>query len=443
MKNYFFIFGLPRTRTSWLANLFTYSNSFCYHEALKFCNSINDFKVLLDEHDEQYVGNSDCSMINYFNEISTCFPNAKYVLIERKPSEVIESLLDFQLMDDYKITEKWIDKLQNQINHIKSQNNMLCLNYKDLNDMGTCKELWKYLLPEIAFNEKRWYFLDELYVNILIGKSYQRMLADSPLRDFQNGNELQTISNYNFGISILILKKLIMKIFIICFNIIFISVFAISQNIENIQTVIQGNKAVVTYDIIGDDYYFIEIYSSNDTFSNQIRFAMGDLGAGVKSGKDKEIIINLELEKITYNENLKFQINAISEKTKSTLKSDSSLNNIKFHVNDLRRKKTNEIYWPATNTSIFINLELYQNDRLIYPIASNIPNSGFFSWKTLKSLPIGSNYQIKIVEINNSLNLVRSNMFMIKPQIPTIVKVLAGVGAAVIIVGVLYYGLYY
>jgi hypothetical protein len=184
MKNYFFIFGLPRSRSSWLANLFTYNNTFCYHEALKFCRSINEFKVLLDEHEEQNIGNSDCSMINYIDEISKCFPVAKYVLIEREPAEVVESLLDFQLMDDYEKTEMWIEKLNNQMKQIKSEHKFLCLNYKDLNELGTCKELWKYLLPEIAFNEKRWYFLDELYVNILIGKSYQRMIPNSLFERF-------------------------------------------------------------------------------------------------------------------------------------------------------------------------------------------------------------------------------------------------------------------
>jgi len=178
-KNYFFILGLPRTRTSWLANLFTYTNSFCYHEALKFCTSISELKKLLDNHEEHNVGNSDCSIIKYYHEISLAFPNAKYVLIQRKPSEVVESLIDFQLMDDYQKTEEWVDKLQNQIKIIKEHSNILSINYKDLNELEVCREIWNYILPDIDFNEKRWYLLDELYVNILIGKSYERMVHNS------------------------------------------------------------------------------------------------------------------------------------------------------------------------------------------------------------------------------------------------------------------------
>jgi hypothetical protein len=233
-----------------------------------------------------------------------------------------------------------------------------------------------------------------------------------------------------------------MKTLLICLSLTLVSVHSISQNIENLRTVIQGSKAIVTYDLIGVGSYYIEIYSSIDTFTNQIRFAIGDLGSGIKPGKGKKIVINLELEKITLYDNLKFQINTINEDQGQEVVSDNSLNSIVFNVKDLGRGKTNEIYWPATNTSIFVNIELHHNGKLVYPLASNTPNSGFFSWKTLKSLNVDGNYQIIIVDVNNSLNLVKSNMFMIKPQIPTIVKVLAGIGAAAIIGGVIY-GIYY
>jgi hypothetical protein len=236
-----------------------------------------------------------------------------------------------------------------------------------------------------------------------------------------------------------------MKNLIICLCILSISVIALSQNIENLQTSIQGNKAIVSYDLGGTSSYYIDIYSSKDTFTNKLRFAIGDLGSGIRPGKDKKIIINLELEKIIVNEDLKFQINAISEQTESARVNDSSLKYMPLYVRDVRRGKINEIYWPATNTSIFINIELYQNGQFIYPIASNVPNSGVLIWNTLRSLKIGENYQIKIIDVNNSLNLVRSNLFMIKAKVPLVVKLIPFVGTAATIIGVvsLFNGGYY
>ena len=102
----------------------------------------------------------------------------------------MESLLDFQLMDDYEKTESWIEELNNQLKRIKSNSNIICVNYKDLNELSTCKELWEYLIPNSSFNEKRWHFLDELYVNILIGKSYQRMIPESLFSKFSKRKNL-------------------------------------------------------------------------------------------------------------------------------------------------------------------------------------------------------------------------------------------------------------
>lgn len=190
MKNYFFILGLPRTRTSWLANFFTYTDVFCYHEALKFCTKIQDMKDLLDELEEPNVGNSDCSLINYFDEIHKTFPNAKYVLVERRPNEVVESLLDFQLMDDYEKTEKWIDSVVDKIKNIKKNYGIYTIKYEDLNNMEVIKDMWSYIMPHQKFNKNRWFSLDEIYVNILIGKSYIRMVPENLFFKFNSRKKI-------------------------------------------------------------------------------------------------------------------------------------------------------------------------------------------------------------------------------------------------------------
>ena len=44
MKNIFFITGLPRSRTAWLANWFTYGHTFCFHEACRKVGKIEELK---------------------------------------------------------------------------------------------------------------------------------------------------------------------------------------------------------------------------------------------------------------------------------------------------------------------------------------------------------------------------------------------------------------
>lgn len=178
-KNYFFVLALPRSRTSWVANLLNYSNSFCYHEALRECSSLDELKDLLDSHEEEYVGNSDSALVPYFYDLIETFPNAKILLIERKPHEVVESLLDFQLTDNYVKTENWINKLHQQIKEIKRHPQVLTVKHTDFNELEKCKEIWEYLLPTIPFNEKRLKFLDDLYVNIHATKTFLRTYPNS------------------------------------------------------------------------------------------------------------------------------------------------------------------------------------------------------------------------------------------------------------------------
>ena len=40
----FFVLGLPRSRTAWLANFLTYDGYFCFHEGIDGCRSIDDYK---------------------------------------------------------------------------------------------------------------------------------------------------------------------------------------------------------------------------------------------------------------------------------------------------------------------------------------------------------------------------------------------------------------
>ena len=45
----FMIVGLPRHRTAWLANFFTYDDLFCYHEGIDNCYSLFDYKYKIDQ----------------------------------------------------------------------------------------------------------------------------------------------------------------------------------------------------------------------------------------------------------------------------------------------------------------------------------------------------------------------------------------------------------
>jgi len=170
MKNNFFITGLPRSRTSWLANFFTYNNSFCYHEATRFCTDMSDLRDLMNGHSADNVGNADPAMLYIMNDAVNAFPNAKIVLIERELHETIDSFIDFYTSYEYKRIQEWIEGLYEIMERIKQKYDVLTVRHDQLNQMEECRKIWNHILPGEKFDEKRWNLLDELYINKLVDK---------------------------------------------------------------------------------------------------------------------------------------------------------------------------------------------------------------------------------------------------------------------------------
>lgn len=90
-KRYFFVLGLPRSRTAWFSNFLTYGPSWCYHEELVKHANFESLKKKLDSRPEQIVGISDTLGILLYKELKEYFPEAKFILIKREVVEVEES----------------------------------------------------------------------------------------------------------------------------------------------------------------------------------------------------------------------------------------------------------------------------------------------------------------------------------------------------------------
>jgi len=179
MKNNFFITGLPRSRTSWLANFFTYNNSFCYHEATRFCANIQDLNELMRSHEAGNIGDADPALLYLMDDLKKIFPHSRVVLVERELHETIDSFIDFYTSYEYKRIQEWIEGLFEIMEQIKQRYEVKTVAHDDLNHMETCREVWEYLLPEEPFDVKRWNLLDELYINKLIDKHSTHVMKKS------------------------------------------------------------------------------------------------------------------------------------------------------------------------------------------------------------------------------------------------------------------------
>lgn len=159
----FFITGLPRTRTAWFANLFTYKDSFCFHEAFKTHDTIDEYAKSIDKLPYKYSGNSDCSIPFIINDLMSIYPKSKIVVIERDIDEVYNSLIKLFAFDNTKLMNILLAGLR-LIEELKQNHPCLVVQYNDINKR--IKSIWEYCLPTVEFNQERYEMLKSLCIAI-------------------------------------------------------------------------------------------------------------------------------------------------------------------------------------------------------------------------------------------------------------------------------------
>jgi len=145
----FFVLGLPRSRTAWLANFLTYGDLFCHHEASNGCKSMAEYK---DKIQDDGDSNTAIALFNIEEE----FPDAKFIIIDSPPEKAIEySLKTYGIENKESILEMKaildnIDGLHIPVNDIDNR----------------LEDIWNYVSSD-HFNEKRAKLLSSLNIQIL------------------------------------------------------------------------------------------------------------------------------------------------------------------------------------------------------------------------------------------------------------------------------------
>ena len=80
----FFILGLPRSRTAWLANFMTYDGYCCYHEGTNGCYTIEQYKAKLGGR----IGDANTGLIMF--NFRKHFPKDKVVIIDSSIDAAVE-----------------------------------------------------------------------------------------------------------------------------------------------------------------------------------------------------------------------------------------------------------------------------------------------------------------------------------------------------------------
>ena len=160
----YYITGLPRSRTAWFANFFTYGDSFCYHEASKFWTHKKSMADVMSGVDARYIGNSDSGLVLCFDKVINDNPAAKWVIVKRDQNEVERSLrriFNATYMDGI------LDIASRLLDRCAVATGALVVDYDALGEIDVMRCVWAHCLPDIPFPEERWRMLSSMKVELL------------------------------------------------------------------------------------------------------------------------------------------------------------------------------------------------------------------------------------------------------------------------------------
>jgi hypothetical protein len=145
----FFVIGLPRSRTAWLANFLTYDGNFCYHEGVGGCSTIEEYKDKLGKD----KGDSNTGLMMF--DFEKYFPDVKVIVID----STIDNAVEFAEKVYGTDIKKSMLKAKDRLDSIKG----LHISLDDIND--SLKKIWEYVSVK-PFNKDRADMLVKLNIQV-------------------------------------------------------------------------------------------------------------------------------------------------------------------------------------------------------------------------------------------------------------------------------------
>jgi hypothetical protein len=160
----FIVLALPRSRTAWLSRFLTYGDWMCGHEELRHTRSLNDVTAWFSQPN---IGTAETAAAPWWRMLDRFAPGARILIVRRPVSEVVDSLMNIPgLFFDRAVLERTISKLDRKLDQIKARrDNVLSVNFDDLNDETVCAAAFEHCLPH-AHDHEHWARLAPVNVQI-------------------------------------------------------------------------------------------------------------------------------------------------------------------------------------------------------------------------------------------------------------------------------------
>jgi hypothetical protein len=145
----FLVLGLPRSRTFWLSKFLSYGDFECGHEEARYLRTPEDVKIWLNQ---DHRGSAETSVAAFWRWGIEINPSLRVVVVRRPVGEVVDSLMALDMdgicrFDADKLTKnmaRYDAKLRQITRRLP---NALSVEFGDLNDEKTVKDIFEFCLP--------------------------------------------------------------------------------------------------------------------------------------------------------------------------------------------------------------------------------------------------------------------------------------------------------
>jgi hypothetical protein len=217
-----------------------------------------------------------------------------------------------------------------------------------------------------------------------------------------------------------------------------------AQVLQNIHASFDGEKILVTYDLVDPDpgqRFKVTLYSSHDNYSTLLTALTGDAGDVISPGKNKSVSWNVKGSLAPdFDNTLAIKVKALKivKTVQVTDPLPASTPAAKMALQPFTRstfKRGEEVDLRWSGEVKRINIVLLKDDVVQMKIAENVESTQKYVWKVPKKNKTGKNYSIQVIDANKAGELTSTPPFTIRPRLPLFAKMLpvAAVAAAVLL----------
>ena len=191
--NTFFVTGLPRSRTAWMANYLTYGDTFCLHDG--FCGLKNPFDMfgkfneVALRNNVSEVGNCDPANLYFIDALTKQFPKAKWLILNRDIEECRKSCKEAFGQDrDLEFESQQLEKLRT----LASSGKLVAMetDYRNLDNVPVMKEIFNFFqFPRKNWSLARHQMLSTMLIQLTEERLARKDLCHPELFNYADKNE--------------------------------------------------------------------------------------------------------------------------------------------------------------------------------------------------------------------------------------------------------------